>query len=132
MEVYVLYGRVYYSEAVVDMDGNYFGESPVIEVFSTFEEAMKKLREYVVEAYHHLKECSYIVDDSFIENTTEDDLFSDYNMDELDEDIENDVCWDYTESDEHALWQMYVKNVPFGDQIPILAGLGIRKVKVDD
>ena len=56
MEVYVLYGRVYYSEAVVDMDGNYFGESPVIEVFSTFEAAMKKLREYVVEAYNHLKE----------------------------------------------------------------------------
>ena len=132
MEVYVLYGRVYFSEAVFDTSDNYFGESPVIEVFTNFESALKKLKEYAVVAYNHLRECSYIVDDSFIENTTEGDLFTNYNLGEEEAPIENNVCWEYEEKDDSVYWQMTAKNIPWDEPMPILAGLHIRKVLVND
>ena len=132
MEVYVLYGRVYFSEAVFDTSDNYFGESPVIEVFTNFESALKKLKEYAVVAYNHLRECSYIVDDSFIENTTEEDLFTNYNLGEEEDPIENNVCWEYEETEDSVYWQMTAKNIPWDEPMPILAGLHIRKVLVND
>lgn len=133
MEVYVLYGRVYFSEAVFDTSDNYFGESPVIEVFTNFDSALKKLKEYAVDAYNALKEDgTYIVDDSFIENTTEEDLFTSYNLGEEEEPIENNVCWEYKEKEDSVYWQMTAKNIPWDAPMPILAGLHIRKVKVED
>ena len=132
MEVYVLYGRVYFSEAVFDTSDNYFGESPVIEVFTNFESALKKLKEYAVVAYNHLRECSYIVDDSFIENTTEEDLFTNYNLGEEADPIEKNVCWVYEEKEDSVYWQMTAKNIPWDEPMPILAGLHIRKVLVND
>ena len=132
MEVYVLYGRVHWSESVFDHDGNYFQEAPITEVFTSFDSALKKLKEYVIKAYNFLKECNYIVDESFAENTTEEDLFCHYNLDEEDEPLENNVCWEYITGKDFVDWQMMAKNIPLGEQTPILAGLHIRKVKVED
>ena len=151
MEVYVVYGRTYWCEGVYDHEGNYFRESPIIEAYQSFDTALAKMKEYVKEAYNWLKECNYIVDDSFAEKTTEDDLFKCYNMDdeylfddEIDDDegeeedsdeeeITNDVCWYYDEGEDYAEWQMYIKNFDsFSfDDTPILAGLGVRKVEMN-
>jgi hypothetical protein len=127
------------------------------------------MKEYAKEAYNWLKKCNYIVDDSFAQKTTEDDLFATYNMDcydffkdeededeeyEDDEDLEeiendkdleeiiNDVCWYYDEGEDYAEWQMYIKNFEpdlgltfmfpnFHETVPILAGLGVRKVELN-
>ena len=133
MEVYVLYGRVYFSKSVIDTEGNYFGESPVIKVFTNFDSALKTLKEYALEAYNHLRECwLWVVDDSFMENTTEEDLFTNYNLEEEEDPIELNVCWEYEETEDSVYWQMMPKYIPRDVQIPILAGLHIRKVLVND
>ena len=48
-EVYVLHGRMYWNEGVTDHEGNYFEESPCVEVFDSFDAAKAKLREYAAE-----------------------------------------------------------------------------------
>ena len=81
-EVYVLCGRKRFHEGVFDQRGNYFDESPIVEVFDNFDDAKTKLKEYAIEAYNYMKLCGagYIVGDDFIEETTEADLFSCYYM----------------------------------------------------
>lgn len=160
MEVYVVYGRTHWCEGVYDHEGNYFRESPIIEAYQSFDTALAKMKEYVKEAYNYLKECNYIVDKGFADKTTEEDLFESYNMDdcylfddELDEEepeeedsageeIQNDVCWYYDEGEDYSEWQMLIKNFEpdFGlsfmfpnchETVPILAGLGVRKVELN-
>ena len=160
MEVYVVYGRTDWCEGVYDHEGNYFRESPIIEAYQSFDTALAKMKEYVKEAYNWLKESNYIVDDSFAEKTTVDDLFKCYNMDDTysfddetdddegeeedhtDEEIENDVCWYYDEGEDYAEWQMLIKNFEpdfgltfmfpnFHETVPILAGLGVTKVELN-
>ena len=160
MEVYVVYGRTYWCEGVYDHEGNYFRESPIIEAYQSYDAALAKMKEYVKEAYNYLKECNYIVDKGFADKTTEEDLFKSYNMgdfylydyqldeeefeeeDSTDEEIENDVCWYYDEGEDYAEWQMYIKNFEpsfalsfmfsdFRETVPILAGLGVRKVELN-
>ena len=160
MEVYVVYGRTYWCEGVYDHEGNYFRESPIIEAYQSFDTALAKMKEYVKEAYNYLKKCNYIVDKSFSDKTTEDDLFKCYNMDDeylfddeidddeveeedsADEEITNDVCWYYDEGEDYAEWQMLIKNFEpdfgltfmfpnFHETVPILAGLGVRKVELN-
>ena len=92
-EVYVLHGRIHWNESVSDHDGNYFEESPCVEVFDNFDAAKTKLKELAIEAYNYLKEvgAGYVVDDSFVNKTTAEDLFSDYNIwleDDFDEEDE--------------------------------------------
>lgn len=153
-EVYVLHGRIHWNESVSDHDGNYFEESPCVEVFDNFDAAKTKLKELAIEAYNYLKEvgAGYVVDDSFVNKTTAEDLFSDYNIwleddfdeDELDElknnndkkvmweEITNDVAWQYEEWDEYIRWQMYRINCDaFDTTEPILPGLRIRKCVVN-
>ena len=59
-----------------------------------------------------------------------------------DEEITNDVCWYYDEGEDYAEWQMYIKNFEpdfaltfmfpnFHETVPILAGLGVRKVELN-
>lgn len=152
-ELYVLHGRVYWNEGVCDHDGNYFEESPCIEVFDNFETAKTRLKELAVEAYNYLKEvgAGYIVDDDFVKETTEEDLFSWYYMwskedwedwkDETpsannkeiawDTDKERYLSWTYEEEKDWIHWQMYCNNVPYGDDEPILPGLKIKKCIVN-
>ena len=77
-----MWGRIWFHEGVFDHDGNYFEESPIVEVFDNFDAAKTKLKEYAIKAYNNLKkyEEGYIVDDDFIKETTEEDLFSWYYM----------------------------------------------------
>ena len=156
-EVYVLYGRKHFHEGVCDHDGNYFEESPVVAVFDNFDAAKTKLREYAVEAYNNLKKygAGYIVDDDFIKETTEEDLFSWYYMwseeewedwkgekpaadnKEIawDRDKERYLSWTYEEEENWIHWQMYCNNVPSGfygeEDEPILPGLKIKKCIVN-
>lgn len=135
MEVYVLYGRDDWHESVYDHDGNYFKEAPVTEVFTNFDSALKRLKEHAIKAYNFLKECNYIVDDRFAKNTTQEDLFDDYNLGRPDAGAPDyDVKWEYTVSYNkgRAHWQMYLNNFYRDRPIPILPGLHIRKVKLED
>ncbi len=153
-EVYVLHGRMYWNEGVTDHEGNYFEESPCVEVFESFDAAKAKLREYAIMAYNYLKECGagYLVDDTFVDRTSEDDLFSDYNMwseDDFDEEefeelrenddksirwdeIRRDLAWQYDEGEDSVSWQMYCINLDcYDDKEPILAGFRIRKCVIN-
>lgn len=135
-EVYVLYGRKDFTEGVFDHDGNYFRESPVLELYENFDDALNKLKEYAIEAYESMKKYGdLVVDTHFAEVTTEADLFSWYNCGE-DRDnsiIERDVCWSYDEfkSINYVVWQMEAFNVPWGEETPILPGLYIKKCKIN-
>jgi hypothetical protein len=152
-EVYVLYGRKRYHEGVFDHHGGYFEESPIVEIFDNLDDAKIKLKEYAIEAYNYLKECGAgsIVDDSFIKETTEADLFASYytTPQEIyksftgktpaannkgiawDSDRERYLSWTYDEIGDWVTWQMYCNNVPYGDEVPILPGLKIVKCVVN-
>lgn len=152
-EVYVLYGRKRFHEGIYDQAGVYFGESPIVEVFDNFDDAKTKLKEYAIEAYNHLKECGAgsIVDDSFIQETTEADLFAPYYMMTekaykgftgktpaadnksiaWDRDRERYLSWNYNEYEDWISWQMYCANVPWDGEMPILPGLTIMKCVVN-
>lgn len=135
-EVYVLYGRKDFNEAVFDHDGNYFRESPVLELYENFDDALNKLKEYAIEAYESMKKYGdLVVDTHFAEVTTEADLFDWYNCGEdMDNSIiERDVCWIYDEfkSINYVAWQMQAFNVPWGEETPILPGLYIKKCKIN-
>ena len=152
-EVYVLYGRKRFHEGVFDHDGHYFDEAPIVEVFDNFDDAKSKLKEYAIEAYNYMKLCGagYIVDDNFIEETTEADLFAGYYMTPpkiyksftgktpdannkviaWDSDKERYLSWSYHEVEDFVHWQMYCNNVPYGDEVPILPGLKIEKCVVN-
>ena len=132
--VYVLKGRIYWSEGVFDEKGNYFIETPISSVYKNFTSALKKLKELALEAYEYLKQgAGVVVSDDFIKKTTEYDLFTNYNMEDNDNLIPLDVCWTYSEQyEDFAHWQMYVKNIPDGVNTPILAGLQICKTYIQD
>lgn len=59
-EVYVLHGRTDWNEDVFDPDGNYFEESPCVEVYDSFDEAKARLRELAIEAYNSLKKMGQV------------------------------------------------------------------------
>lgn len=129
-EVFVLYGRKDFHEGVFDHDGNYFREAPVLELYENFDDALKKLKEYAIEAYGRFKKYGdLVVDCHFLEETTEEDLFEDYNCG-VDSEIERDVCWYWWNFDESISWQMEAFNVPWGEDTPILPGLYIRKKQI--
>lgn len=134
-EVFVLYGRVHFDEGVYDHDGNRFMESPVLEVYENAEDALTKLKEYVIEAYNYLKKYGQLVINThFAEVTTEDDLFNDYNCDDQDEasTIEKDISWTYWDwQDGDVDWEVDVMNVPWREQVPILPSLHIRKQQIN-
>jgi len=153
-EVYVLHGRTDWNEDVFDPDGNYFEESPCVEVYDSFDEAKARLRELAIEAYNSLKKngAGWIVDDNFVDQTTEEDLFSDYNInrpgwytqEELNElknkkskevmwkKVRHDLAWQYDEWKDSIRWQMYRMNSDkIDDPDPILPGLKIIKCVVN-
>lgn len=132
-EIYVLYGRVYFHEGVVDHDGNRFPETPVLELYENYEKALSKLKEYVIEAYNNLKKYGQLVIDThFADVTTEDDLFADYNLGEEESTIEKDICWIYWDwQDGDVDWEAEALNVPWDEQIPILPSLHIRKMQIN-
>ena len=132
-EIYVLYGRVYFHEGVVDHDGNRFPETPVLELYENYETALSKLKEYVIEAYNNLKKYGQLVIDThFADVTTEDDLFADYNLGEEESTIEKDICWIYWDwQDGDVDWEAEALNVPWDEQIPILPSLHIRKMQIN-
>jgi hypothetical protein len=153
-EVYVLYGRKRFHDGIFDHQGVYFGESPIVEVFDNFEDAKIKLKEYAIEAYNYLKEygAGSIVDDSFIKETTEADLFNTYYLCSVefyksfngkmpaandksvawDRDGESCLSWDYLEHGDEVDWQMYCENIPWDVDRPILPGLRIEKCVVNE
>ena len=95
--------------------------------------------------------AGYIVDDNFIEETTEADLFASYYMTlpniyksftgqtpdannkviAWDSDKERYLSWTYHEIGDFVHWKMYCNNVPYGDEVPILPGLKIVKCVVN-
>jgi len=132
-EVYVLFGRKDFHESVFDHDGNYFGESPVLELFENFDDAFIKFKKYVVEAYNNLKKYGdLVIDTHFLKETTEADLFDNYNCD-TDSEIERDICWiynDYFKDSGSVSWESSAFNVRLRDDTPILPSLYIKKVQI--
>ena len=112
-----------------------------------------EIDKYAIEAYNHLKECGAgsIVDESFIQETTEADLFAPYYMMTekayksftgktpaadnksiaWDKDRERYLSWNYNEYEDWISWQMYCANVPWDAEMPILPGLRITKCIVN-
>ena len=149
-DVYVLYGRIYPDEGIYDHDGNYFSESPVLEIFDTYESAYKQFEKYVIKAYNELKEIAPLLDldYAFIEETTEADLFGYYNfyrgekgmgleefMHERNKFIDSlpdmSVSWYFSKSDgEFASWQMEMAKISDDKEIPILPRLFIEKKSI--
>ena len=127
-EVFVVYGRIYWSEAVFDHDDNYFGESTIFGVFETFESALTEFKSCVKEAHQYFAECApWGLDEELVAKAAGANPFDNYNMlkDEFDE---GDIQWSYIEETDAAEWQMYPVNVDtsfFG--CPILAGIYIEK-----
>lgn len=129
-EVFALYGRVYYANAVYDWDNNYFEECPVLEVFDSFDKAYERFEAYVKAAYNFFADCCpFGLDEDAVEKTKGADLFADYNM-ENDEYPEGDVQWEFSKNQGvSAGWQMYGVNLAL--EVPILAGLYIKKCVIN-
>lgn len=148
-DVFVLYGRKDFCEGVFDHDGNYFEESPVLEVFDSYRNAYNRFKQYVNEAYHNVKDIFDMRIDSDNEDIIEEKLFNDYNTyqgsfdlsleewftgyNEFYENLpEAAIQWRYKEKDEeYAMWQMNVEKFPLDEQTPILPGLFIKKLKIN-
>ena len=76
---------------------------------------------------------------SFDDETDDDEVEKE---DSTDEEITDDVCWYYDEGEDYAEWQMLTKNFEpdfgltfmfpnFHETVPILTGLGVRKVELN-
>lgn len=131
-EVYVLYGRKYWSEAVFDHDDNYFGESRIFGVFESYHTALEEFKNCVREAHEHFAECApWSLDEDLTAKAAEANPFKDYNMYQ-DEYNEGDVQWTYEEREGiSAEWQMYPVAIDTTfNECPILAGVYIRKKEV--
>lgn len=130
-EVFVVYGRVYWSEAVFDYDDNYFGESHIFGVFETFESALKEFKDCVKEAHQFFVDCvPSALDEDLMSKAAEATPFDSYNMYE-DEYSEGDIQWTYEVTEDSAEWQMYpVKVDTLCNECPILAGIYIQKEEI--
>ncbi len=131
-QVYVLTGRTTANSGVFDGNGNYFGEAPIVEVYSNYNSAKNALDKYLEIIYKSLSCCEYFYDVSFLENMTIDDLKRDYNMDKEEYD-ECEIQWvsKNTASDEYY-FQMYAVNVPWDEVVPIFPFLRIEKMTIKD
>lgn len=152
-DVYVVYGRVYWNDAVIDDDGNYFNESNIYGVYESFENAFVKFKECVKEAHKFFSECvpmalnenlsekvaranpfeNYCSELDFSEINKEnefliDDDFDEDELEDWEDNEEGGVEWFYEVSEDSAEWQMYPLNVDLmGFQCPILAGIYVKK-----
>lgn len=81
-EVYVVYGRGMTNDGIFDYDGNYFMESPLLEVFDNFESAYKCFRKSIRDSYNDESELY----EEYPKNMSDEELFADYNVSEDDED----------------------------------------------
>ena len=108
-EVFVLYGRVQFCDVDPGDAEAYFQESPVLEVFDTYEAAYTHFVAYVKQAYGYFQE------------TCPDADFGG-------EDPEKDVQWEFDrKAGYYAHWQMYGGGIPGR----ILPGLHLEKRRMD-
>lgn len=123
-ELFTLYGRVYFHKVSYDN----WEESPVLEIFDSYDQAFEHFKKYVEKAFEVFTDCGSIaLNEDAVEKAKEADLFADYNIDE-DAYLEDDVQWEYIEiPGESASWQMYPVNVSEWRDATILAGLHIAK-----
>ena len=135
-EVFVLYGRVYWSDDLSPLCYGWnenntinFERAAKPEVFDSYEKAFCRFSDRVVEAVNYLKENNPLSSEA-LEKMEGAELFADYNMDENDY-CEGDIQWEYDKVDgESASWQMHAVEVPVGDLYPILAELHIVKCEI--
>ena len=125
-EIYVLTGRTFPTVGVFDEGNNYFGESPIVEAYESYEKAKKALDEYLVEIYDNIK-TSYFLDATFLDDLTVEDMQRDYNMEDKEDWEEMEVSWSSGKYREGFEFQMYASGIPYGDPEPILPSLKITK-----
>lgn len=131
-EVFIVYGRMYWNEAVFDCDGNYFGEAQIIDVFESYESAIAEFKKCVQQAHDYVFNCPpWVLNDDLVEIASEASPFEDYNMSK-DEYDEGDVQWIYKENEgESAFFQMFAVNIDISmDECPILPGIYLQKQKL--
>ena len=131
-ELFVLYGRVDWNDGIFSVyDNEYFGESPVLELFEDYASAYERFELYVKKAHQNFFECPYLMmNEACAEKASRAEIFADYNMGR-DEYPSGDVQWTFQSKPEmSALWQMYAVNI---DTVwcPILPGLYIAKKTVN-
>lgn len=132
-DVFIVYGRKYWSEAVFDHDNNYFGESNIYGVFESYNTALTEFKKCVKEAHQHFSEdAPWSLDEDLVDKARDANPFENYNMYEDDYD-EGDVQWSYEECEgEYAEWQMYPLAIDTTlSECPILAGIYIVKKELE-
>ena len=127
-ELFVLYGRVYFHRVGYDD----WEESPVLEIFDSYDQAFERFKKYVEKAFKFFTDAGAIaLNEDAVEKAKRADVFADYNIDE-DSYLEDDVQWEYIEiPNERASWQMYPVNVSEWNGETILAGLHIKKCSIN-
>ena len=139
-EVYVVYGRGMTNEGIFDYDGNYFMESPLLEVFDNFESAYKCFRKSIRDSYNDESELY----EEYPKNMSDEELFADYNVSEDDEDEtdeyeEDSVCWYYSElsfgnnegkKNIHYSWQVFTKHSSDLVDTTIRPGIYLKNIEL--
>ena len=127
-DVFVLYGRVKWCDGIFsEWTNEYFGESPVLELFEDFQSAYERFQLYVKEAHQYFfKSPYYMLDTDLVDMARPAEVFADYNMNK-DRYSYGDIQWNFCVCEnESASWQMYAVNIDT-EWCPILAGLYIKK-----
>ncbi len=131
-EVFIVYGRKIWNEAIFDHDGNYFRESEIFGVFETYENALLEFKNCIKEAHDFFVDYApWCLAEELVERAAKANPFEDYNLGREDEYDEGDVQWEYIENKNWAIWQMYPVNIDttFND-CPILAGIHLIKKEI--
>ena len=129
--VYVIFGRENYYD-IGNWGVNEMDEAAPIGVFADRSEAMECFRESVRSAWLNLKENGPYTDDDPLFETTEDDLFTDWNTDKDDYEYdEMEICWLYRESEDSAEWRMYIPN-PDETEAIVLPSIRVERMKLGE
>ena len=129
-EVFVIFGRGEWSSGVFE-DDRYFGETPILELYSDADQALARFKDLIKSAFEIFKDYTPpVLDEECVNDAFQAELFADYNLGK-DEFPEGDVQWEYIPWDgEFAKWQMYPVNIPWDFECPILAGIYLEKMPI--
>lgn len=128
--VYVVFGRDDYCD-VGNWGVNEMDEAKPIGVFANRGAAMECFRNSVRSAWFNIKESGLYSDDDPLFESTEEDLFADWNTDKDEYEYdEMEICWVYRESEESAEWRIFTPNPE--TEVVIMPSIRVERMKVGE